>query len=62
MKYLRISLDLFINNRKNFVSRLKPNSIAIFNSADEFPKSGDQTFGFKQNADFFYLSGIDQEH
>ncbi|WP_448702182.1 aminopeptidase P N-terminal domain-containing protein [Mucilaginibacter sp. AW1-3] len=61
MKYLRISPDLFINNRKNFVSRLKSNSIAIFNSADEFPKSGDQTFGFKQNADFFYLSGIDQE-
>src|ERR1700743_2450923 len=61
MKYLRISPDLFINNRKNFVSRLKSNSIAIFNSSDEFPRSGDQTFFFKQNADFFYLSGIDQE-
>lgn len=61
MKYLRISPDLFSNNRKNFVSRLKPNSIAIFNSGDEFPRSGDQTFIFKQNADFFYLSGIDQE-
>jgi Xaa-Pro aminopeptidase len=61
MKYLRISPDLFSNNRKNFVSRLKPNSVAIFNSGDEFPKSGDQAFIFKQNADFFYLSGIDQE-
>jgi len=61
MKYLRISPDLFSNNRKNFVSRLKPNSIAVFNSADEFPKSGDQAFIFKQNPDFFYLSGIDQE-
>jgi Xaa-Pro aminopeptidase len=61
MKYLPISSDLFTNNRKNFVSRLKPTSIAIFNSSDEYPRSGDQTFVFKQNADFFYLSGIDQE-
>jgi Xaa-Pro aminopeptidase len=61
MKYLRISPDLFINNRKNFVSRLKSNSIAMFNSSDEFPRSGDQSFIFKQNADFFYLTGIDQE-
>ena len=61
MKYLRISPDLFINNRNNFVSRLKSNSIAIFNSSDEFPRSGDQTFIFKQNPDFFYLTGIDQE-
>jgi Xaa-Pro aminopeptidase len=61
MKYLPINNELFIYNRKNFVSRLKPCSIAIFNSNDEFPRSGDQTFVFKQNADFFYLSGIDQE-
>ncbi|MBW4888616.1 aminopeptidase P N-terminal domain-containing protein [Mucilaginibacter sp. HMF5004] len=61
MKYLPISPDLFINNRNNFVSRLKPRSIAIFNSSDEFPRSGDQTFIFKQNPDFFYLTGIDQE-
>src|ERR1700761_3724520 len=61
MKYLPINNGLFINNRKNFVSRIKPNSIAIFNANDEFPRSGDQSFIFKQNADLFYLSGIDQE-
>ncbi|WP_345954538.1 aminopeptidase P N-terminal domain-containing protein [Mucilaginibacter sp. PAMB04168] len=61
MKYLPIDNNLFILNRKNFVSRLKPNSIALFNANDEYPRSGDQTFVFKQNADFFYLSGIDQE-
>ncbi|HVW94776.1 MAG TPA: aminopeptidase P family protein [Mucilaginibacter sp.] len=61
MKYLPINNEVFTKNRKNFVSRLKPSSIAIFNSNDEFPRSGDQAFSFKQNPDFFYLSGIDQE-
>jgi Xaa-Pro aminopeptidase len=61
MKYLPIGNALFTFNRKNFVSRTKPNSVALFHSNDEFPKNGDQTFLFKQNADFFYLSGIDQE-
>ena len=61
MKYLPVNQQLFLNNRKSFVSKLKPSSIAIFNANDEFPRSGDQTFVFKQNADFFYLTGIDQE-
>ncbi|MDT3403861.1 aminopeptidase P family protein [Mucilaginibacter terrae] len=61
MKYLPIDNNLFIINRKNFVSRLKHNSIAIFNANDEYTRSGDQNYIFKQNPDFFYLSGIDQE-
>src|SRR6202000_275410 len=61
MKYIPISNNLFTNNRKNFVKRTKSNSIAIFHANDEFPRNGDQTFLFKQNADFFYLTGIDQE-
>jgi Xaa-Pro aminopeptidase len=61
MKYLPIENNLFTNNRKSFVSSIKPQSIAIFHANDEFPRSGDQAFIFKQNADFFYLTGIDQE-
>jgi len=37
------------------------NSIAIFNSNDELPTNGDQTFKFKQNSDLFWLTGIEQE-
>src|SRR6195952_74472 len=61
MKYLNIQNHLFLLNRKSFASSIKSSSIAIFNSNDEFPRSGDQSFIFKQNADFFYLTGIDQE-
>src|SRR6201986_3336445 len=61
MKYLPINNQVFTYNRKNFVSRLKPCALAIFHSNDEFPRSGDQAYIFKQNADFFYLTGIDQE-
>ncbi len=61
MKYPTVDRQLFEKNRQNFTKRLSANSIAIFQSNDEFPRSGDQTHLFKQNADLFYLSGIDQE-
>ncbi|WP_026897263.1 aminopeptidase P family protein [Daejeonella oryzae] len=61
MKYSSIDNNLFISNRKNFCNHLKTNSLAIFQANDEYPRSGDQTHTFKQSADLFYLSGIDQE-
>jgi len=61
MKYPHLDRTLFIENRNKFSKLLKNNSLAIFNANDEFPKSGDQAFPFKQNPDLFYLSGIDQE-
>jgi Xaa-Pro aminopeptidase len=60
MKYLPIDQQLFIQSRRRFAEHLKPNSLAIFNSSDEMPRNGDQDFPFRQNSDFFYLSGIDQ--
>ena len=61
MKYTKIKSDLFIENRKRFVEKLKSKSLAIIHSNDEFPRAGDQTFTFRQNSDMFWLSGIDQE-
>jgi len=61
MKYNRISTDFFINNRKKLAEQLADNSLVIITSADEFPRNGDQFFPFRQNSDFFYLTGIDQE-
>lgn len=61
MKYCSVDKNLFVNNRNNFSKHLTKKSIALFNANDEFPRSGDQGHLFKQNADLFYLSGIDQE-
>lgn len=61
MKYHSINSELFIKNRKNFVSKMKPKSLAIFNSNDIYPISADSTMPFQQHRDIFYLSGVDQE-
>ena len=61
MKYDKIDSQLFIKNRKNFASAMKPNSLAIFNSNDIYPISADSTLPFEQHRDILYLSGVDQE-
>ncbi|RCU58523.1 aminopeptidase P family protein [Oceanihabitans sediminis] len=61
MKYHPIDKSLFIQNRKNFAAQMKPNSLAVFNSNDIYPISGDSTMPFAQHRDIFYLSGVDQE-
>ena len=61
MKYHKIDSQLFIKNRKNFASQMKPNSVAVFNSNDTYPVSADSTLPFEQHRDIFYLSGVDQE-
>lgn len=61
MKYLPLNPEIFISNRKRFTDRMTKNSIAIFNSNDEFPSNADLFHTFKQNSDLFWLTGIQQE-
>ncbi|GGG38725.1 aminopeptidase P family protein [Bizionia arctica] len=61
MKYHLINNKLFIKNRKNFTAKMKPHSLAVFNSNDIYPIGADSTMPFEQNRDIFYLSGVDQE-
>lgn len=61
MKYIPIDKALYIENRKRFCTHLSPGSLAVFNSNDILPTNADGTMPFRQNADLFYLSGIDQE-
>jgi len=61
MKYLPLNPDIFKQNRKRFIDKMEPDSIAIFNSNDELPSNGDALHRFKQNSDLFWLTGIEQE-
>jgi Xaa-Pro aminopeptidase len=61
MRYAHIDKTLFINNREKLAEKLKPKSIAVFNSNDIMPTSADGAYPFLQHTDLFYLTGIDQE-
>jgi Xaa-Pro aminopeptidase len=61
MKYLPLNPQIFIDNRKRFVKAMRPNSIAIFVSNDEWPSNGDALQAFKQNTDLYWLTGVEQE-
>jgi Xaa-Pro aminopeptidase len=61
MKYQPLHPDFYKRNRQNVVGEMEQNSVAIITSHDEYPRSGDTTFPFRQNAELLYLCGIDQE-
>jgi Xaa-Pro aminopeptidase len=60
-RYLPIDSSIFTDARKRFTSKMKPDSLAIFNSNDLMPTNADGLMSFRQNNDLFYLSGVDQE-
>lgn len=61
MKYSPLPSTLFSGNRVRLASHLEKNSLLILHSNDIFPTNADGTFALHQNANFFYLTGIDQE-
>jgi Xaa-Pro aminopeptidase len=61
MKYLPLNPQIFIDNRKRFAKAMRPDSIAIFVSNDEWPSNGDALQAFKQNTDLYWLTGVEQE-
>ncbi len=61
MRYTSIDQKLFQGNRETFSKYLQQKAVAIFNSNDEYPRNGDQLYPYRQQSDFFYLTGINQE-
>jgi Xaa-Pro aminopeptidase len=43
-----------------FVRRMKPNSVAIIPAAREATRSNDTNYRFRQDSDFFYLTGFEE--
>ncbi len=61
MRYQKLPLSLYVRNRKAFADAMENKGLALFFSNDIYPTSADGTLPFKQAADAFYLSGVDQE-
>jgi len=55
---MSISKSEFSRRRKNLMALMEPNSIAIIPSAREQMRSRDTEHPFRQDSDFYYLSGF----
>jgi Xaa-Pro aminopeptidase len=55
-----ISKSEYARRRRNLMGLMEPNSIAIIPSAREQVRSRDTHFPFRQDSDFFYLSGFSE--
>ncbi|GAB3285080.1 Xaa-Pro aminopeptidase [Parahaliea aestuarii] len=50
----------YLRRRRHFMAMMEPGSIAIIPSARELTRSRDTEFPFRQDSDFFYLSGFNE--
>ena len=61
MRYEPLPSSFFAGNREELASRLPAGSMLILHANDVFPTNADGTFALHQNANLFYLTGVDQE-
>lgn len=57
---MSISKTEYARRRRNLMGLMEPNSIAIIPSAREQLRSRDTEFHFRQDSDFYYLSGFSE--
>jgi Xaa-Pro aminopeptidase len=55
---MTISKKEFLRRRKTLMEQMEPNSIAILPAASEKSRSRDTDYLFRQDSDFFYLTGF----
>ncbi len=48
--------------RKELMAQMEPNSIALLASAPPHMRNGDAEYLYRQNSDFYYLTGLKEEH
>ena len=57
---MKISKSEFAARRKRLMAEMAPNSVAIIPAAREVTRSRDTEYPFRQNSDFFYLTGFQE--
>lgn len=61
MRYDPVDAAFFSGNRERLAELLPPGGLAVLLANDIYPTNADGVMPFKQNANLYYLSGIDQE-
>ena len=61
MKYQPLPSEFYKTTRQNVINEIEMHSLVIVTSHDEYPRSGDTAYPFRQNTELLYLCGIDQE-
>lgn len=54
--------DFFKGNRTAFAAELPENAVAVLSAARPRHRNGDQDFPYRQDSDFFYLTGLNEEN
>ncbi|MCS7084601.1 MAG: aminopeptidase P family protein [Bacteroidia bacterium] len=60
MRYETLPAEVFVRNREKTLARLAPGAAALFFAQEPLCVNGDAHYAFSQDANFFYLTGIDQ--
>lgn len=55
-----LAQSVFAERRQRLMAQMKPHSIAIIPSAQLAPRNRDVDYAFRQDSDFYYLTGFDE--
>ncbi|HMA98725.1 MAG TPA: aminopeptidase P N-terminal domain-containing protein, partial [Wenzhouxiangella sp.] len=55
-----IESEEFRSRRERLLTETGPGSMVIVSSAKEVLRNGDSTYAFRQDSDFWYLTGLDE--
>ncbi len=61
MKSQPVPAALFIRNRSRLAALMSPGAVALVKAGERKLRNGDQFYPFRQQSDFFYLTGINLE-
>ncbi|WP_276320501.1 MULTISPECIES: Xaa-Pro aminopeptidase [Corallincola] len=57
---LKISTAEYVQRRQRVLEQMAENSVAVFSAASELTRSRDTEFPFRQDSDFYYLTGFNE--
>ncbi len=55
-----IKMTEYAKRRKELMQKVGPNGIVILPAAPEAPRNGDAFYAYRQNSDFYYLTGFEE--